>query len=80
MTGRSPQAHQEIAMSAQFLDFSSSKAATVSGTDAFVGVTPDFHHVPVTSSVALESYMHLYLESTALTESTLKSSIEHIAF
>jgi hypothetical protein len=41
-----------------------------------IGVTPDFHHVPPTSAVAIESYIHLYLESSALTESTLKSSIE----
>lgn len=40
-----------------------------------VGVTPDFHHVPANSAVALESYMHLYLESIELTESTLKDSI-----
>ena len=44
--------------------------------DRSIGVVPDFHHVPPTSARALESYMHLYIESSALAETTLKSSIE----
>ena len=43
--------------------------------DRSIGAMPDFHHVPPSSAVALESYMHLYLESTALAESLLKDSI-----
>jgi hypothetical protein len=55
--------------------------ASYSGRSAevSVGVIPDFHHVPANSAVALDSYIHLYLESTALAESLFKASVERRA-
>ena len=52
------------------------QAASSNGSqNRSIGVTPDFHHISPTRAWALEAYMHLYLDSNARAESTLKSSI-----